>query len=563
MSRRRAGTLVCLVVILAAAVALRLWALDVGLPNVSARPDEREMLRHTAGFPQGDLNPRWFVYPNFFLYAVWLWEEAVLWVRRLWIETPSYAAMLQLGLSRLLLYGRAFSALVGSATVLLVFAIGRRLGGTAVGLVAAALLATNWLHVRDSHALKTEPLLAAAVVWSLWRLARFVEAPGRGRAALAGFAIGLATACKYPGIFLLGPAWVASALGSPRRGWRCWLPTRDLVLIAIVALATFLAGCPYIVLDYARTLDTASFLGVALYANRPADAAAPEAGTIGALLAWLGSRALGYHLTVSLRQGCGLAFALATPLALIATARTRRPFFVLATTFGVLWLAIAGLSPVHLARYFTPLVPTLCLCVAAWLVGLGRHAPAHLRSTALAAVTLLVCAEPLARSVAANRVGAETDTRVLATEWMAKHIPRTAVVAQLGSAIVPLIGDPELPPGVKRVLPAPGDTDLDHLHVTNLTTHEHVLPFSQLDSAQMAALTPRLQQLAEFSPWRDGPAGEFEREDAYYVPFYDFAGVVRPGPLVRIYAVRKLPPATDRAAESRLDTTSWVDVRSR
>jgi hypothetical protein len=548
VSRSRVGTLVCLVVLVAAAVVLRVWALDLGLPNVAARPDEREMLRHTAGFPQGDLNPRWFVYPNFFLYAVWLWEEAVLRVRGLWIETPSYSVMLQLGLPRLLLYGRAFSALVGSATVLLVFAIGRRLGGTSLGLVAAALLAVNWLHVRDSHALKTEPLLAAAVVWSLWRLARFVEVPGPRRAALAGVAIGIATACKYPGIFLLGPAWVASALVSPRPGWRRWLPSRELVLIASVALATFLAACPYIVLDYARTLDTASFLSVALYANRPEHAAAADTGMLGPLRAWLGSRALGYHVTVSLRWGCGLAFALATPLALIATARTRRPFFILATAFSGLWLAIAGLSPVHLARYFTPLVPTLCLCVAAWVVGLARHPPAKVRPAVLAAVTLLLCAEPLARSVAANRVGAETDTRVLATEWMAKNLPRTAVVAQLGSAIIPLIGDPELPPGVKRVLPAPGDTDLDHLHVTHVTTHEHVLPFSRLDPAQMAAVAPRLEQLAEFSPWRDGPAGAFEREDAYYVPFYDFAGVERPGPLVRVYAVRKPLAAIERAA---------------
>jgi hypothetical protein len=57
----------------------------------------------------------------------------------------------------------------------------------------------------------------------------------------------------------------------------------------------------------------------------------------------------------------------------------------------------------------------------------------------------------------------------------------------------------------------------------------------------MATLAPQLRLLATFSPWTDGPAGAFEREDAYYIPFYDFAGVVRPGPLVRIYAVAAAP----------------------
>ena len=546
MSRRRVGTLVCLVVILGVAVALRVWALDLGLPNTAARPDEREMLRHTAAFPRGDLNPRWFIYPNFFLYAVWLWDEAVLALRRLWIDTPPYAVMLQTGLPRLLLYGRAFSALVGSATVLLVFAIGRRLDGAALGLVAAALLAVDWLHVRDSHTLKTEPLLAAGVTWSLWRLGRWVETPTPRRAALAGVAIGLATACKYPGIFLLGPAWVASAHASPRAGWRRWLPTGQLVLIAIVSLATFVAVCPYTVLDVGRTLDTATLLGVAVYVNRPEDAVAPGTGVLGTVIAWLRSRALGYHVSVSLRQGCGLAFALATPVALAAGLRGRRPFFVLATVFAVLWFVIAGMSPVQLARYFTPLVPTLCLCVGALVVGLGRRVPAQIRPIVLATLTALLCAEPLARSVAANRVGAETDTRVLATDWMAKNLPRGAVVAQLGSALIPLIGDPVVPPGMQRTSLPPGATDLDRHRVTHVTTHEHVLPFSQLDPAQMATLAPRLEPLAEFSPWRDGPAGSFEREDAYYVPFYDFDGVVRPGPLVRIYAVRKPAVAGDR-----------------
>ena len=86
-------------------------------------------------------------------------------------------------------------------------------------------------------------------------------------------------------------------------------------------------------------------------------------------------------------------------------------------------------------------------------------------------------------------------------------------------------------------LPA-GATDLASYGVTHVVTHEHALLFSTLNRGQLRALGDRLQPLAEFSPFEQDPAGAFEREDAYYVPFYDFAGVVRPGPHVRIYAYR-------------------------
>jgi len=46
---------------LALAAALRFWALEQGLPDPAARPDEREVLQFTAAFAAGDFNPRWFV----------------------------------------------------------------------------------------------------------------------------------------------------------------------------------------------------------------------------------------------------------------------------------------------------------------------------------------------------------------------------------------------------------------------------------------------------------------------------------------------------------------------
>ena len=66
-----------LLVILAGALALRVWGLTYGLPHPQARPDEDTLLGLLFGFDTGDLNPRWFIYPTFFLYLLYAYVKIV------------------------------------------------------------------------------------------------------------------------------------------------------------------------------------------------------------------------------------------------------------------------------------------------------------------------------------------------------------------------------------------------------------------------------------------------------------------------------------------------------
>jgi hypothetical protein len=86
--------------------------------------------------------------------------------------------------------------------------------------------------------------------------------------------------------------------------------------------------------------------------------------------------------------------------------------------------------------------------------------------------------------------------------------------------------------------------------VTHVVVHEHQLAFSRPIPAQMMALRPRLEPLVVFSPYAGPRAGWFEELDAYYVPFHDFAGVERPGPLITIYALRPQPEAAPSKSPS-------------
>src|SRR5438552_2647790 len=213
---------------------LRFWGIHQSLPLVTGRPDEREILQYTAGFPAGDLNPRWFIYPNLYFYVVFAWERLVLAVRGLWLSTSDYGLTLRTALPSLILYGRWLSALAGTLTVPAVWAIGRRLGGEGIGLAAAALLVSDFLHVRDSHTLKPDTLLALGVLVSIWLLARWREHPGRRGSIAAGLAIGLTTGIKYPGVLLLFPAWVADPRAGPRGIGRLLPSVGLLALVAAV-----------------------------------------------------------------------------------------------------------------------------------------------------------------------------------------------------------------------------------------------------------------------------------------------------------------------------------------
>jgi hypothetical protein len=518
-----------------AAVTVRFWGLDQGLPHPMARPDEREALERMIGFPAGDLNPHWVIYPNLYLWVLWGWMEAALAVERLFVPVPSFVVLLHDDPAHLMFLGRVLAALTGSATVVLTWHLGRRAAGQAVGCVAATLVAANVLHVRDSHTMKSEVFVTLAMLVALGALARWAEARGPAAAARAGAAVGLAGAFKYPGLLIGVLGWIADIARPGAQGWRRLVPSRDLTVLGLTAMLVFLAGSPFVVLD-PNSVGQADLLRQMIFASRPGAQGEPSSLVAG-IANFMQHRAFGYHLTVSLRRGFGLAAAIATLPALVVAVRSRTWLLRLSAAFVALWWCMAGASAVHLSRYLTPVVPALSLCLASLVVAVARRTPRPLAPAAVCIVlTAALAAEPAAASVAWVRLAARTDTRILATQWMTEHLPPGAHVARLGSVIFP-IADPVLPSQVVPIDLPPGSVNLANHDVTHVVTHEHVIPFSVVPAGQWAAIRPHVRLLAEFSPWRTLPGGGFEREDAFYIPLWGFDHLVRPGPLVRVWAV--------------------------
>lgn len=148
--------------------------------------------------------------------------------------------------------GRALTALFDVGTVLIVFLLGRALFNPAVGLVAAALLAVNVMHIQLAHFFTADPYLTFFVALAVYLLVLAAkQEPGNRRRPIyvlvASVAVGLAVGSKFSAILLVLPLAVAIYLDSGRTFWR-----RSLWLLAALLLAglTFVVTNPFALLDW-------------------------------------------------------------------------------------------------------------------------------------------------------------------------------------------------------------------------------------------------------------------------------------------------------------------------
>jgi len=144
--------LLLLGVILGVAAILRFWSLGSGIPH-SIGVDEPELMNRAVRMMRtGDFNPHFFDYPGFYIHVQLLVAVA----RFIAGATAGqWASLDQVGPSDFYLWGRAVTALLGTATVYLLYLAGMR-WGTRYAALAAGLLAVMPLHVRESHFVLTD-----------------------------------------------------------------------------------------------------------------------------------------------------------------------------------------------------------------------------------------------------------------------------------------------------------------------------------------------------------------------------------------------------------------------
>ena len=261
-----------LLAILVLALALRLKGVTYGLPYSFVNSDESMVIPKALHAAQGHLNPQFFFYPSLYFYltgALYLLAAPVWWL----LGHGNFLAQTSFVVDNgpYFLLGRLLSVAMGTASVYLVYRLGRDAFGRPAGLLAALFLAVAPLHVAYSHMAVTD---VTAVAFSLLALVLLLQAAGPNRPdpaagapaprhagrwlVLGAVAAGLATSTKYNLGMLVLPATVAAvyacrdeAAARVAAGGRTvlvWL--RLLVLrLYLPMLVAFVVASPFVVLD--------------------------------------------------------------------------------------------------------------------------------------------------------------------------------------------------------------------------------------------------------------------------------------------------------------------------
>jgi 4-amino-4-deoxy-L-arabinose transferase-like glycosyltransferase len=516
-----------------------MWGIRFGLPQVFTRPDEETIASVTGRILRNGANPEFFRYPTLFMYVMALVDRVRFGPGALADDASIYTT------------ARIVAALLGTATVPLLFAAARRLFTSSAALVAAALLAVAFLHVRDSHFGVTDVPATFMVVAAFTAIVTGVLAPrsahpGWRSVTLAGLLCGLAASTKYNAGLILFALLAA-------------VPNAQMVAVALAAAAGgFLIGTPYALLARKQFLS-------GVLAERAHLAAGHG---IGSGIGWV------EHFVFSLRFGLGvwfLAAAVAGAIWLVLCERGRARIVILA--FPVTYYVAMGAGRTVFVRYMLPLVPFAALLagfaidrsaglLAHW-VALGRRAtpgaaegaggghagtgaaPGASGRRGSAALGLpwlptiiavglaaLAGADSFARSVALDKLLSQPDSRAIAAAVVRARFPLGASVFQTGAGYGHVMLTPE---NAYPEWPLTFAPRLVLVLTSRLAAYSGVPPTLSEDLARNGY---HLIQRVEVENHASRVVPVFDQQDAFFVPLAGFDRFVRPGPTIEIYERR-------------------------
>jgi 4-amino-4-deoxy-L-arabinose transferase-like glycosyltransferase len=429
---RRRWTWVALLGIVLVAATMRVAVIDHGRPYVYP-PDEWVIAKAAMRMvDQGSILPPWYYYPSLLneLLVLPTWLIHSLTGASLVSEPPwGLWGMRQMSWSDGLpgqfdyfLAGRWIVALLGIATVPIVFAAGRRVGGPLVGLIAAAILGGSVLHVTHSTFLTTDVPLAFMAAVVLSASIRFLGDRRLRWLALAGVATGLAVSTKYNGAIVAMVPTLAWFLGRPSPGPDP-VPLRwALPVAAIAGLIAGVAGTPAFVLDPGSVIAALEFQADGYVVS----------GLVGNTSE--GPRVLAniaYYARYVWSTGLGPAVVLLIAVGVLVAIRRRRPSDVILLAFPAVYLLVASVPLLRFERNLIVMLPFVAILGGIGAVDLGTRLGRWLErirpgrswsGVALGAVLGMTALATTPLIAAALTSGGAVDTRTVANEWISSNL---------------------------------------------------------------------------------------------------------------------------------------------
>lgn len=417
--------------ILLLALAVRLYGLNWGLPNVYEEATPLRQAWDMWGWGPDrafDPNPHFFNYPSLTIYLQFLAQAALFGVLFLTGTTRSaldFQVLYATDPTAFLLAGRTISLLFGCATVYLVYRLGVRAAGERAGLIAAAVMAVNPFYVTRSQMIEVDVPLTFFTALALLLLLRAWDRPGGKSFAMGGAAIGLAAASKYTGATLLAPLVVGfliaryarreeapgeKAAAGARPAW-----THLGIGLAVAAAAFFLAS-PFVVLDVSAFARDFSLERRHMALGHFGADAGPT---------WL------YYLRILLDRLAGWPIAALGVAGMVWYAGVRRAGWAMQLAgYAALYVAVIASWTMKVDRYLLPMLPILA--VFAGTTAGSLYARLRVRAPRPGRLVPVLAAVVVGLPIPAIRSHWErfhADSRSEAGAWMEANISEGSLIA--------------------------------------------------------------------------------------------------------------------------------------
>ncbi|MEA2492899.1 MAG: hypothetical protein QOJ29_810, partial [Thermoleophilaceae bacterium] len=328
--------------LLLAALGLRLWSIRYGLPWIYNRDEEFHFVPVAVHMFGGSFNPNYFENPPALTYLFYV-------AFRLRFHSGGFRHAFAHDPTAAYETARLLVALIGTASVALVYWAGRRWFDARVGLLAGALIAFGFLPAFYGKFALNDAVTLAPVAVALALIALAWERSALWQWAAAGAAIGAATAVKYTAGAMLLPLAIALLFH--------WLAgeRRVLALVKPALLAGVAFGLVFFVLNPYSVFDFATFRHQVAGQSATAGGSAKlgQSDTPG----WL------YYLwTLTWGLGWVPAVAAIGGGALIMRENWRRGLVLV--VFPLFMFLFLGLQARHFGRWFMPAYPAIVLLAA-------------------------------------------------------------------------------------------------------------------------------------------------------------------------------------------------------
>jgi len=406
-------------VVIGLALLLRLAGVAYGLPQ-QLDPDE-ELIARAAGrmLANGSLDPEWYDHPASTLIDV----LALLYggyvgiglVTGFFDGFSDVVADLYFDISAYFLIGRVFTAIVGTAGLVVVYKICRELGASVVwSTTAVAILAVSPLMIHYSSIIRMDMLQVLFNLLIALFVVKALEAPRMKFFLGAGVALGLAVTSKYPG--LVGVVLIIAAAVVLRIQGRLTpqMEFRVLTAAGVASVVTAFVVGPYLFINFPDVLTAVTIQA------RPSHVGATSTGLLSSIFG---------YLTEVLPQALTYFVALLGILAIFGINLVRHGWVV--SLFFVTYLVFIASLSLFWARWALPLIPFVVIALAVVLDRVDRWLSIRFSSSkALRYVAVALLVVPLGWrgfQETWNRA-TNSDTRVVALQWAQKNVPEGATV---------------------------------------------------------------------------------------------------------------------------------------